>query len=83
LGLDSEHPTETLQRDENAVEIALSAVAGKVLAERLLSVRDVAERLGICRAAVYAMVDRKDLPHMRIDEYSRNIMTEAHVARGG
>ncbi len=29
-----------------------------VLPEKLLTVREVAERLGVCRATVYAMVER-------------------------
>ncbi len=37
-----------------------------VLPEKFLTVREVAERLGVCRATVYAMVERGELPHVRI-----------------
>ncbi len=37
-----------------------------VLPERLLSIQQVAERLGVCRATVYAMVERGELPAVRI-----------------
>ncbi len=35
-------------------------------AEELLSIADVADRLGVCRATVYRMVWRGELPHVRI-----------------
>jgi excisionase family DNA binding protein len=34
--------------------------------ERLLTVRQVAARLHACRATIYSMVERGDLPHIRI-----------------
>jgi len=34
--------------------------------ERLLTVRQVAAMLGVCRATVYAMVERGELPHLRL-----------------
>ncbi|MFY3743496.1 helix-turn-helix domain-containing protein [Anaeromyxobacter sp. Red801] len=37
-----------------------------VLPEKLLTVREVADRLGVCRATVYAMVERSELPAVRI-----------------
>lgn len=40
------------------------AVAGG--ADALLSVRQVAARLGVCAATVYALADRGELPHVRI-----------------
>ncbi len=37
-----------------------------LLPERLLTIRDVAARLGVCRATAYAMVERGELPVVRI-----------------
>jgi excisionase family DNA binding protein len=37
-----------------------------VLPEKLLTVREVAGRLGVCRATVYSMVERRELPAVRI-----------------
>ncbi len=34
--------------------------------ERLLTVRQVAARLNVCRATIYSMVERGDLPRIRI-----------------
>jgi excisionase family DNA binding protein len=34
--------------------------------EALLSIGDVAERVGVCRATVYRMVWRGDIPHIRV-----------------
>src|SRR5690349_15084436 len=60
--VEGSHPTETLRRSE----IDSNAAARVVLSEKLLTVREVAERLGVCRATVYAMVERGALPHVRI-----------------
>ncbi|MGC4116987.1 MAG: helix-turn-helix domain-containing protein [Myxococcales bacterium] len=38
---------------------------------RLLTVRDVAERLGVCTATVYALVDRGELAHVRVSNAIR------------
>ena len=37
-----------------------------VVPEQLLTVVEVAARLKVCRATVYKMADRGDLPHVRI-----------------
>jgi excisionase family DNA binding protein len=42
-----------------------------VLPEKLLTVREVAARLGVCRATVYAMVERGELPAVRIGSVVR------------
>jgi excisionase family DNA binding protein len=34
--------------------------------EKLLSVRDVAERLGVCTATVYKLCERGELAHVRV-----------------
>ncbi|MFT3914873.1 MAG: helix-turn-helix domain-containing protein [Anaeromyxobacteraceae bacterium] len=34
--------------------------------DRLLTVREVAARLNVCRATVYSMVERGELPHVRV-----------------
>ncbi|NTX50282.1 helix-turn-helix domain-containing protein [Myxococcus sp. CA039A] len=38
---------------------------------RLLTVREVAERLGVCRATVYRLCVRVELPHVRISNAVR------------
>jgi excisionase family DNA binding protein len=39
--------------------------------EPLLTVREVAARLAVCTATVYALCDRGELPHMRISNAVR------------
>ena len=34
--------------------------------DRLLRVREVAEQLGVCNATVYRLVERAELPHVRM-----------------
>ncbi|WP_370642038.1 helix-turn-helix domain-containing protein [Myxococcus sp. AS-1-15] len=38
---------------------------------RLLTVREVAERMGVCRATVYRLCERGELPHVRISNAVR------------
>ena len=40
-------------------------------AERLLSVRDVADRLGVCPRTVYELCERSQLPHVRVSNAIR------------
>jgi excisionase family DNA binding protein len=40
-------------------------------AERLLTVREVAERLGVCTATVYGLCTRGELPHVRVSNAIR------------
>ncbi len=42
-----------------------------MLPEKLLTVREVAERLRVCRATVYAMVERGELPNVRVSNAVR------------
>jgi excisionase family DNA binding protein len=44
----------------------MTSPAGAVMPEKLLTVRDVAALLGVCRATVYSMAERGTLPHVRI-----------------
>ncbi|WP_414640872.1 helix-turn-helix domain-containing protein [Archangium sp.] len=37
----------------------------------MLTIREVAQRLGMCRAAVYRLCDRGTLPHIRISNSIR------------
>jgi excisionase family DNA binding protein len=39
--------------------------------ETLLTVRDVATQLSVCRATVYALCERGELPHVRISNAIR------------
>jgi excisionase family DNA binding protein len=66
LGVEGSHPTETLRRGEIASEDGFQDTARVILPEKLLTVREVAERLGVCRATAYGMVERGDLPAVRI-----------------
>lgn len=43
-----------------------SARVTVVLPEKLLTVREVAAQLRVCRATVYKMAERGDLPHVRM-----------------
>ena len=38
---------------------------------RLLTVREVAERLAVCTATIYALVERGEIRHMRISNAIR------------
>ena len=53
-------------------------------AERLLNVREVAERLGVCTATIYGLCERGELPHLRVSNAIRIRPTdlEAFLARG-
>ncbi len=59
-------PTETLPTGGITSGNGFKARVRVVLPEKLLTVREVAERLGVCRATVYAMVERDELPAVRI-----------------
>jgi len=50
----------------------------------LLAVREVAARLGVCTATVYALVERGELPHVRVSNAVRVVPAdlEAFVAAG-
>jgi excisionase family DNA binding protein len=78
-------PGPTPYEAEHAPDRAAVGRAGGrlLLPERLLTVREVAQRLGVCRAAVYAMVERAELPHVRIGGAVRVHPTDlmAFVAR--
>ncbi len=43
----------------------------KALPEKLLTVAEVAEAMGVCRATVYALCDRGELPHVRVSNAIR------------
>jgi excisionase family DNA binding protein len=45
--------------------------AGIAEGERLLSVREVAGRLGVCTATVYRLVERRELGHVRVSNAIR------------
>lgn len=66
MAVPGSRPTETLRSGGNPAEAGSPGSARLILPERLLTVRDVAERLGVCRATVYAMVERGELPAVRI-----------------
>ncbi|RYZ13050.1 MAG: DNA-binding protein [Myxococcaceae bacterium] len=53
-------------------------------AERLLTVREVAERLAICTATVYRLCERGDLLHVRVSNAIRvrPADVDAFLARG-
>jgi excisionase family DNA binding protein len=53
-------------------------------AERLLTVREVAERLGVCTATVYGLCTRGELPHLRVSNAIRIRPTDldAFLTRG-
>jgi len=38
---------------------------------RLLTVRDVAERLAVCTATVYALIERGEIRHLRVSNAIR------------
>jgi excisionase family DNA binding protein len=52
--------------------------------ERLLTVREVAERLTVCAATVYGLCQRGELPHVRVSNAIRfrPADVEAFLARG-
>jgi excisionase family DNA binding protein len=51
----------------------------------LLTVREVAERLGVCSATVYALVERGELGHVRVSNAIRIAPRElsAFIAASG
>jgi excisionase family DNA binding protein len=53
-------------------------------AERLLTVREVAERLSVCTATVYRLCERGELPHVRVSNAIRvrPADVDAFLARG-
>ncbi|WP_224249458.1 helix-turn-helix domain-containing protein [Hyalangium gracile] len=53
-------------------------------AERLLTVREVAERLGVSTATVYGLCERGELPHVRVSNAIRirPADVEAFLSRG-
>ena len=57
----------------------------RVVPGPLLSVRTAAEALGLSRATVYALIDRGELPHVRLSRNGIRIRPAdlaAYVARG-
>ena len=54
-------------------------------AGRLLSVRQVADRLGVSAATVYGLCDRRELVHLRVSNAIRIRQEdlEVFIARGG
>ncbi len=51
--------------------------------EALLSAADVGERLGVCRATVYALCDRGELPQHRRRQGQRDQLRAKERAEGG
>jgi excisionase family DNA binding protein len=58
----------------------LRAVAGR--ADHLLSVRQVAERLGVSTATVYALCDRGELLHVRVSNAIRVLPADLQAFLG-
>jgi excisionase family DNA binding protein len=54
---------------QGAAPARLRALPGRV--ECLLTVREVAERLGVSTATVYALRERGELPHVRVSNAIR------------
>ena len=54
----------------------------KTLPERLLTVAEVAATLGVCRATIYKLCERGDLPHVRVSNAIRfeHCTVEAFIA---
>ena len=67
---------------QGAAPARLRVLPGR--AERLLNVREVAERLGVCTATVYGLCTRGELPHLRVSNAIRIQPTDldAFLVRG-
>ena len=50
--------------------------------DRLLSVREVAGRMGLCRATVYEILEKGQLPHVRIAPADFEVFLAARRAKG-
>ena len=73
-------PCGTLRLDGNASEDGLDDAVRVVLPEKLLADREVAERLGACRATVFAMVERGEVPPVQLAPRPRGRRARAEVA---
>ena len=62
-------PDGTLATPHGAPVVRNSGGAGRLA--RLLTVREVAERLAVCTATVYALCERGDIQHLRVSNAIR------------